>query len=76
MSNVLESVHFVGLKEGFKELDMGKYLQSIIAISFIILFSLFSFTYLPGLSLGYEQIFVLLLGGCGIYLNFIEMKTG
>lgn len=69
-----QSVQIVGLREGFKEMD--KYPQNIIAIFFIVTLSLFLFAYWLDLSFGYGQIFILLLGGCGIYLNFKAMKKG
>lgn len=53
---------------------MNRYHQNIIAIFFIIIFSLFLFNYWLDLSFGYGQMILILCGGYGIYLNSRALK--
>lgn len=55
---------------------MDKHLQNIIAIFFIVIISLFSFTYWLDLKFGYGQFILSLAGGYGIYLNFKSISKG
>ncbi|RYG71288.1 hypothetical protein EU245_14570 [Lentibacillus lipolyticus] len=49
---------------------MHKYHQNIVTIFLIVIISLFLFSFWLDLSFGYGQIFLILAGGYGIYLNF------
>ncbi|WP_373893203.1 hypothetical protein [Virgibacillus sp. CBA3643] len=53
---------------------MNKYHQNIIAIFFIVIISLFLFAYWLDINFGYGQMFLILAGGYGIYLNFKAIK--
>ncbi|WP_170138765.1 hypothetical protein [Oceanobacillus chungangensis] len=47
---------------------MNKYYRNIITIIFIVIF-LILFTYWVNLNFGYGQLFLIIAGGYGIYLN-------
>lgn len=48
---------------------MNKYNRNIITIIFIVLFSSMFFTFWLDLNFGYGQIFLIITGAYGIYLN-------
>lgn len=53
---------------------MNKYHKNIVALTVILMISLFLFAYWLNLNFGYGQMFLLLAGVYGIYLNCKEAK--